>query len=272
MIDIGGSDLMLHIDHEQYDRYAALLRARTGIDLESYRMHDNTSIRLARRADDLQMTIDQYLDDLETHDEEWGIARMFLSTPVSWFFREEAVCSRLYKCILPTLIKTSKEVRVWNPGCAQGQQLYTIAMILSTLNPEASYSLYGTDINDQCVAAARTGAYSDLDMSYIHNRSYRQFFRRLGRNQWLIKDHIRANTVFSCHDLVREVYPTDFDLVIYRNVEMYLSQSLWDDVARRLIGSLSLGGVLCTDHRSSRRDCAELGLRRLNKDFYRRVR
>lgn len=175
----------------------------------------------------------------------------------SYFFRDEQQFEYLRDRFLPDLIAQRREagsrtLRIWSAGCARGQEVYSIAILLHELLPDAddwNMRLIGTDISTRCLIDARVGKYRSWDFRCTDPILTQKYFRETDGDYELIPD-VRKMAHFFALNLVRDPYPTIFnetnehDLILCRNVFIYFEPEAAAAALRRLTSSLRPGGVL----------------------------
>jgi len=175
----------------------------------------------------------------------------------SYFFRDRAQMDYLSQTILPNIIQQRREqdslyLRIWSAGCSDGQELYSVVMLLEQLLPDMekwNLHLLGTDINVAALARALKGSYSDWSLRSTNNSLRDRFFVKQ-ENQWAIKPHLRQLTKFSYLNLYGDNFPSilsetnALDLILCRNVFIYFDQSTANMIMHKFYQSLSPGGYL----------------------------
>ncbi len=230
-----------------------LLRARTGHDFSEYK--DRAFMRrVQRRMQVLQMTqLDDYVARLQSDPDE--IAALFrdLLIGVTGFFRDTAAFRALETMVMPRLVQQNGadgEVRVWVPGCATGEEAYSIAMLLREQMDRAQMppkvQIFATDIDAAAVGVARAGRYPANLTTEISPERLRRFFIPEGESYRVAKS-LREMCVFSAHSVIRDPPFSRLDLISCRNLLIYLKASLQEQVfplfhyALRPAGYLFLG-------------------------------
>ncbi len=173
-------------------------------------------------------TLTEYTAFLENDPREAAALYQDFLIRVTSFFRDPATFSALTEHVFPRLIngRSPKEpIRIWVPGCATGEEVYSIAIALleylGDLPPPAGIQLFGTDISEAALEKCRAGAYPDsiaLDVSADRLRRY--FVRQ--NSHYVIARFIRDLCVFARQDITRDPPYSRLDLVSCRNVLIYL--------------------------------------------------
>ena len=142
--------------------------------------------------------------------------------------------------------------RIWSAGAATGEEPYSVAMTLIEVfqreNPLAT--ILATDIDEGSLAKARQGDYRAAALSEMNLNRRERFFTASDRaGRWRIAESVRRLVDFQSLNLVDPVWPMEgsFDVILCRNVLMYLSASHRHAVAERLAAVLAPGGVLILD-------------------------
>ena len=153
-----------------------------------------------------------------------------LSIPTTEFFRDSSMFTLLQNKVLPTLKEykqknKSKILRIWSAGCSTGEETYSLAMTLHEyFGPELNnliFSITGTDINENSLLLAKKGEYPYKKTEKIPSKLLNRHLD-VGEKH-VIKGHLRQQVRFQCHDLRQSAFATHFDLILYRNVSIYLS-------------------------------------------------
>jgi chemotaxis protein methyltransferase CheR len=169
----------------------------------------------------------------------------------TYFFRDRAPFDVLQRHALPELAQRrqkSRRLRIWSAGCSTGQEVYSLAMLFAE-DPDKwrgwTVDILGTDVSTGCVDRARAGAYTQFEVQ-----------RGLGINQmikwfeetadgWRAVETLRKPARFQVHNLLEPPpHPGDFDIVLCRNVLLYLSPEKKTLAFERLAGAMAEDGWL----------------------------
>jgi len=175
----------------------------------------------------------------------------------TYFFRDQKQMNLLRNQILPTLIQTKREqknlsLRIWSAGCASGEELYSIAIMLKQLLPDINQwtlHLLGTDINTHVLKKALDGIYSEWSMRGVDDTIKETWFTRTDANYRLSPDILPMGE-FLYLNLNDSLYPSILngtnaqDLIICRNVLIYFDKNNTNRVMKKLNQSLVEGGYL----------------------------
>jgi two-component system CheB/CheR fusion protein len=138
-------------------------------------------------------------------------------------------------------------IRVWVPGCARGEEVYSIGMLLlEQLRDRASrrhIQLFGTDISAPDIDAARVGRFSAAALAGVSPARRKKFFTKVGEAYQVIPE-LRELCVFACHDVGNDPPFSKIDLVSCRNTLIYFARTLQDRVIETFHYALKPGGSL----------------------------
>lgn len=162
---------------------------------------------------------------------------------VTSFFRDPPVFRLLQDQVLPDLLDRSGTLRVWSVGCSEGQEVYSLAMVLAELNALFRVRLLGTDCRETAVRRAATGIYNDEEVRSIPADLRDRHFVPQG-HAWRALDALRQSIHFRLGDALRFVEPGAFDMICCRNMAIYLHPQAAGRLWQALENALRPGGVL----------------------------
>jgi chemotaxis methyl-accepting protein methylase len=187
------------------------LRVRTGHDFSNYKR--GTVLRRVERRLGVRQVPDManYAEFIREHPEEAQALLKDLLISVTQFFRDDAAFKALAQQVIPKLFegKNAKDqVRVWVPGCATGEEAYSLAMLLSehaaAISEAPTAQIFATDIDEQAVALAREGRYRINDAVDVSPERLQRFFSKEGEFYRVRKD-LREMVLFAHHNLMKAV-------------------------------------------------------------------
>src|SRR5437016_3760520 len=228
------------------------LKKQMGVDFSSYK--ETTLIRRIHRRMALHRLekMSQYARFLRDNKKETEALFDDLLINVTRFFRDEAVFRALKKRFLPALLKNKSkerhpELRVWVPGCASGEEVYSLAIsILETLGSKPSkmrIQIFGTDLSESVIEHARLGIYSSaIEKDVSPARLKRFFVKRDGTYQ--IHRNVREICTFARQNITADPPFSRLDLISCRNVLIYLSPELHKRCIPQFHYALKPGGYL----------------------------
>jgi len=176
----------------------------------------------------------------------------------SYFFRGKEQLAFLEKTYFPNLIAIKqkmgiKTLRIWSAGSSNGQEIYTIAMLLKSFIPTISdWSIYllATDINHVSLDNARKGVYHSGSMRAIDSVYQIKYFTEMEGGKYLLDESIRKMVSFEYLNLLESHYRNqvpemgNFDLILCRNVFIYFDTDTIKQVLTQLAKEMVQGGIL----------------------------
>jgi two-component system, chemotaxis family, CheB/CheR fusion protein len=227
-----------------------LVHSATKADFSHYKQ-STVMRRISRRMsmrhlDDLE----SYLDLLRGDPAEVEALYQDLLIRVTSFFRQPEVFETLKEKFFPQIAesRTGGQTRFWVPGCASGEEAYSLAMtwveFQGANNVERlPFQVFASDINQQVIDKARRAIYPESSMSGVSPERLERFFSRVDAGYQVVKS-IREACVFARHDLTRDPPFSRLDLISLRNVLIYLGPLLQRRVMPLLHFALRPGGFL----------------------------
>jgi chemotaxis protein methyltransferase CheR len=232
---------------------AGLLEARTGQQLTmSRRWRIETALGALMRERGITS-----LDELITilvMGKEPGLSQQVVEALLNnetYFFRDRGPFDVLQRHALPELAQrrgTSKRLRIWSAGCSTGQEVYSLAMLFAEDAEKWrgwTIDILGTDVSTSCVDRARTGAYSQFEVQ--RGLGINQMIKWFGEcaDGWRAVEPLRKPVRFQVHNLLEPVpHPGDFDIVLCRNVLLYLSPEKKTLAFERIAAAMAEDGWL----------------------------
>ncbi len=180
-----------------------------------------------------------------------------LSVPVSDMFRDPAVFRVLREQVLPVLA-SYPHINIWQAGCANGEEVYSLAILLEEAGLYARSRIYATDLSAGALQRAEEGIYSTREA-----RQWSRNYQAAGGKHSLadyysarydllkLDRRLRRNVTFAQHNLVSDKVFCEAQLVLCRNVLIYFSNPLQDRCLQLFGESLVRGGFLCLGMRES---------------------
>lgn len=229
--------------------YSAL-RDQIGHDFSGYKTR--TFIRrVQRRMQILQLaSVDDYLDRLRDDLQEVGALFRDLLINVTDFFRDGDAFTALATQVIPRLFEgrdTSDTVRIWIPGCATGEEVYSMGILvrehLDSLDEIPNVQIFATDIDDRALSVARAGRYPTQLLESVSPERRRRFFTA-DAEAFVVAKEVRDLCVFSPHSVIRDPPFSRIDMVSCRNLLIYFGVEIQNQVIPTFHYALRPGGFL----------------------------
>lgn len=245
----------------------SLLRNRTGHDFRHYK-RATVLRRIERR---LQVTaqpdLKSYLNYLEETPTEAKLLLGDMLIGVTNFFRDREAFESLERHVITTLMGPDanrpqrEEVRIWSAGCSSGEEAYSLAILCTEHqkleNNPTKLQVFATDIDERAIAAGRTGLYPEAIMTDVPPTRLRQYFVK-DDNRYRVRKEIREKILFAQHSLLADPPFSQIDLIVCRNLLIYLDRDIQKEILQIFHFALRPGGYLFLGSSESADACAEL--------------
>jgi two-component system CheB/CheR fusion protein len=227
-----------------------LLHAATGVDFRRYKPA-TIERRATRRMERLGLRdLGQYARRLEHDPAELQALFRDVLILVTRFFRDPEAFEALRDRVLPALLARhgiDDPIRVWSAGCSTGEEAYSIAILLLEYvrkhGIESPITVFATDVGETALEQARRGVYPPSIAAAVSASRLDHFFTRSDRG-YVISKAVRELCIFARHDVTRDPPYSNLDLVLCRNVLIYMDTLLQRDVLARLHYALKPEGAL----------------------------
>ena len=162
---------------------------------------------------------------------------------VTDFFRDAPVFDALRREVLPRLASHRRPLRIWSAGCASGAELYSVAILLAEAGLLEGSFLFGTDCRCDAIQCARTASYRSSELRNIKPADQGRYFDEVG-GSWRPIEPLRRQTRWQVADLSRCIEPGPWDIILWRNMAIYLRADAAASMWRGLASVLAPQGVL----------------------------
>ncbi len=244
------------LDEIEMDLLVEAVRRRWGLDLRDY-ARASLRRRVAQAVEALGVSSGAILIDRLLRDE--ATYSGFLSAvavSVTEFFRDPDFYLHLRSEIIP-MLATYPVIKIWHAGCATGQEVFSLAILLEEAGLLRRARMYATDINPAALAVGRSGIYSGEELAAAESAyraaggraDFRAYYSTLegggaSGHEGILRRELRRRVRWAAHDLTREVHFTEAHLIVCRNTLIYFNRSLKERVVALLRQSLVPRGYL----------------------------
>lgn len=242
--------MMTEINHTEYKGLLEAIRFMYGYDFTDY-AEASIKRRITNFTETNKISSLNELGKILLNDEQVFEAFVqHLSVTVTEMFRDPAFYKTLREVVIRQL-ETYPVIKIWIAGCATGQEVYSLAILLKEEKLLSRSIMYATDINQRSLQIARQGIYPLSDMQgYTQN-----YLNAGGKNEFsayytahhggaLFDRSLCENVVFSPHNLAADGSFNEFQLIVCRNVIMYFNKQLQNKVVRLFYESLCPFGFI----------------------------
>jgi two-component system, chemotaxis family, CheB/CheR fusion protein len=238
-----------------------LLRAQYGIDFAHYK--PNTVLRRVER----RLTMSR-LTDVETYARRLGDDPAELNAlyydlliGVTRFFRDPDAFEFLGASIIPPIVAASDDIRIWVPGCATGEEVYSYAILLleqmARTRSRARPKIFATDVHPQSLDLASAGVYDREALRHVSDARRERYFSPAANDRFRISKELREMVVFARHNVINDAPFTRMDLVSCRNLLIYLQPPAQKKALSLFHFGLKTSGVLVLGPSESPGELAE---------------
>ena len=256
---------------DNYEKFKKDVYALTKIDLNYYKEK-----QMRRRIDTIATkhgcsNYDEYIRVLKTDKDKFEAFVNFLTINVSEFYRNPDQWKLMDENVIPKLIKQhGKNLHVWSAACSTGDEPYSLVMALSKHIPLSNIHITATDLDKQVLQKAQVGLYNEKSIANVPPEFKRKYFKQIGKS-FQISDEIKRCVTFKEHNLLKDPYPRDFDMILCRNVVIYFTDDAKDMIYKNFHQSLKSHGVLFIGSTEQITNYKELGFDRLSSFYFEKL-
>jgi two-component system CheB/CheR fusion protein len=226
------------------------IREARNFDFRSYKRATLYRRVLRRMQDRGKKTLAEYSALLDSNPAEFDVLLSSMFIKVTSFFRDKETWDELSKRVIPQMLaekRPGEEVRAWCAGCATGEEAFSLALTLAeVLGPSFTnqdVKVFGTDVDEKAIAFARHAHYSTDQVENIPPRLLKEWFVEENAGYTVRKD-IRRCVVFGVNNVLGDAPISRLDLLLCRNVFIYLDTKMQKRVLHRFHYALRRNGVL----------------------------
>ena len=235
---------------DELSQIYSIVRRHTGHDFSQYKT-GTLSRRIQRRMLVVQLTtVTEYVERLRQDKEE--VDRLFrdLLISVTHFFRDPEAWSVLGTTVIPRIVERASgegSLRAWIPGCATGEEAYSLAILLAEAlvekHEKVKVQIFAGDIDEEALAFARQASYPEGVAEHVSPERRERFFVKEEHGYRVVKA-IREMVIFSSHNLIKDPPFSRLDLIVCRNLLIYMEPELQRSVTNLFHYALRSGGYL----------------------------
>ncbi len=162
---------------------------------------------------------------------------------VSEFYRNPKRWDILRDKILPEIINHKKKVTIWSAACSTGDEPYSLSIMFKEHFKDVEVSIIATDIDKNILKKAKQGIYNASALKDMPEHKKSKYFL-FKNNNYYIKEQIKSVVTFQKHNLLKDPYPSNIDLIVCRNVLIYFTDPAKKLIYQRFGQSLNENGFL----------------------------
>ncbi len=248
---IAGTVIQAKLEAEAFSGLRDVVLTAGGIDLDLYKERFLLRRITVRQRACGAPTLRAYLKLVSQNPVERGWLVRALTIHVSQFFRNPTTYRAIQEEVLPVLLARrqagGRPLRLWSVGCAGGEEPYSLAILLLEHGTESqqthSSTIYATDIEPASLHQAREGRYPATSLATLPAALRKRYFTREGE-RYRIGPEARRLVFFKAHNILDSVPFGRIDLILCRNVLIYMTEALQARVLQALDEALNPGGFL----------------------------
>ncbi len=227
------------------------LRERFGTEFGYYK-RATIERRLRRRSDLRGMSLEDYANVLGIESEETEALYADLLIEVTSFFRDREAYDVIRNDVIPDLVKdmsAANPVRIWVPGCASGEEAYSLAILIADHavkhKLKLNLKILATDIHHRSLDAASKGIYPPSSVKKLSDDQVKRYFdASIDGESFQIKQNLRRMVVFSPHNVLKDPPFTKMDMISCRNVLIYFNDIAQQKTLAFFHFALAKNGIL----------------------------
>jgi two-component system, chemotaxis family, CheB/CheR fusion protein len=233
-------------------RLRDLVREKRGVDLSFYgESYLGRKLAVQQKSKSCP-TLDDFIELLSADAREIDLFLGTLIVRVTEFFRSPRTFEVLEQRVLPALLAQKRKdlshvVRCWSAGCSSGEEAYSLAILLREVlkreKDRFSALIFATDIDQQGLLAARRGLFDRAKLAKVKQEWRDSYFKKEGEG-FVIGDEVRRMIIFRVHNLQDPPPFHNLDLILFRNVLIYLKPELQTRLLASFFEFLNPGGYL----------------------------
>ena len=239
------------------------VRDHSDFDFSDY-SHTSLQRRLNRILLELELNMEQVLRRMKKDRDFTDLIMRKITVHTTELFRDPHIWKKIKNELLPSL-SHQETIRIWHPGCSTGQEVYSMMMILDSLELLEKTEIYASDLHEEILETARQGKYKyRFNQSYLENfdqvmlngdgtfslnqkKHWKKYFHiDESRDTIQMKESLRQKPVYKKLDLVKDpnLFLVKFDLIVCRNVIIYFNNELQNRVFDLFYNNLNDHGTL----------------------------
>lgn len=255
-----------------YETFKQAIYDMTKIDLNSYKER-----QMKRRIEALitKHGINSYSDyviKLKTDKIAFDEFINYITINVSEFFRNPEQWVILEKEVFPYLMEHfGKDLRIWSAACSTGDEPYSLAMLLTKFLPLNKIKIIATDIDKTVMEKAKAGFYHVKSLKTLPEEFLNKYFVKLNDKTYQISDTIKSCVEFKQHDLLKDPYPSNCDLIVCRNVLIYFTDEAKNKIYSDFHKALKKDGLLFVGSTEQIIQAQQIGFHNFKSFFYKKA-
>ena len=258
------------MDDKDWEIFKQQLNRKTGIDLQLYKEQ-----QMRRRINNLIQKTEfksytTFFADAVRDKQKFADFIEYLTINVSEFFRNPDKFDVVENDVIPYLLKRSDSLNIWSAGCSIGAEPYTLSIIMKELTPTKRHRILATDLDIEIIGKAKKGIYTADEIKAMRPDRKVKYFTKTPDGKFAIKQDIKTPVDFKRHNLLKDRFETNFDLILCRNVVIYFTEEAKAQLYANFFKALKPGGILFVGGTESILNARQIGYTTYKPFFYQR--
>ncbi|MCE7737400.1 MAG: protein-glutamate O-methyltransferase CheR [Candidatus Heimdallarchaeota archaeon] len=244
------STIIKPVKDEKYKKQVIEFLGRHGIEVTSYKERYITrrvKVRLGR----LRLSsYKDYLLYLQSNPQEIRSVKESLSINVTRFFRNRDTFDLIKEKMFPEMLNRAKEtskleLKLWSAGCAVGAEPYSLAILAAdSIASQIKVNILATDVKNELISIAKSGVYNEQYLAEMDKIEVTKNFKKISEENFELLNSIKKLVTFRQHDLMKDSYPSNLDMIVCRNVLIYVDRDTQLEIVKKFFDALRPGGIL----------------------------
>ncbi|HBF11200.1 MULTISPECIES: CheR family methyltransferase [Thermotoga] len=256
---------------KEFEWFVKEVERRFGLNLSSYkpqRVKRRTELLLRKYNVDYRKYLEMLVQNRKYLDE--FLDKMTIN--VTEFFRNPEKWWELRDDVIPLISQNTLRMRFWSAGCSSGEEPYSLAILVHELKLSHKTWILATDIDIGVLRKAQEGIYEERSLVNTPQEYVEKYFEKLPDGRYRIKDFVKKTVEFRRHDLLKDPFEKNLDLIVCRNVVIYFEPEAKNELYRKFAESLKVGGFLFVGNTERIFNYKELGFEIYRPFIYRKVK
>lgn len=252
-----------------YEKLKRDINAKLGIDLNAYK-EQQMRRRINQWLERYNLTsYDKLIETIGRDSEHRDKFTEYLTINTSNFFRDTNVFKAIEEQVLPAISRQNRP-RIWSAGASIGAEIYSIAILMNEARFTPSL-LLATDLDDVILQKAKAGVYLPNQVTGMDSKYFTKYFEKQKDGNWSLDQSIKSQVNFKRHDLLKDAYEKNFDLILCRNVFIYFTSDTQKRLIANFVQSLKPSGYFIVGSAEQIMDPANYGLERVSYCIYQKT-
>jgi len=188
----------------------------------------------------------EYLKLLARDEVEYEKLFDTLTINVTEFFRDLPIWNGISAALerLAKEKKPNETIKIWSAACSSGEEPYSVAIVLKELGLSNSIEIHGSDIDRESMIRAQVGLYDVSRLKNVSKTFLKRYFVPASDGKYLLNEEIKKMVSIKKTDLINDEFLTNIDFILCRNVFIYFTRALQEQILNKFYHALRNGGYL----------------------------